>query len=316
MPQLPASRGAFAASQPRDLNSGHPQILAASRRCRQPLAQQVLELVTSAIERNSLTLPTLPDVALAVGHTIGREQADASGVAREIARDPGIAAGLLRVANCAAIAGSGRKVDNLAFAVARLGFARTRVVVNRLAMAQMFQARNPALKESLRNTWNRSLEVAALSKVLASHCTRLNADTATLAGLVHLVGVLPIATVLDQQKNLGQALNMEELSAAIDELHPHVGHLVLDAWGFPQELLCVPAQAFDFRRRHGGDADYADVVSVAILQLHAVYEEARIPHNREEIPALEKMGLGPEVEVLDIPGLLEDHGECLQQLAA
>ena len=48
------------------------------------------------------------------------------------------------------------------------------------------------LRERSKDVWEHTLQISALSYILARKCTPLDAERALLAGLVHDVGVLPI----------------------------------------------------------------------------------------------------------------------------
>src|SRR5690625_7410992 len=69
-------------------------------------------------------------------------------------------------------------------------------------MRQMFQATSDLVDSRLRAVWSRSSEVAGISHVLCRHYTNLRPDQATLAGLVHQIGVLPILTYAEVHPSL------------------------------------------------------------------------------------------------------------------
>jgi len=277
------------------------------------LAETLLELVESQIASKRMILPTLPDVAMKIGDIARRGDADAALLAREIAKDPAFTARLLRTANSAAMQGRGKKVESLQMAVARLGFDLSCALVKRMAIEQVFQAKAPVLRIIMQKTWARSLEVAALSQVLAAHRTDLQADTAMLAGLTHLVGVLPIVRIVDQKPQL--ASTDRELENAIAAVHPRIARLVLQEWNFPEALLDVPCRAFDLARTHDGPADLADVVTVSMLQIPEDGTTLLPGVDRTAVAAFAKLGFRPEEHVLEIPEVEEAYGTGLELLS-
>jgi HD-like signal output (HDOD) protein len=269
-------------------------------------AQDLFRIIREEFAAGRLVLPTLPEVAMRIGEIVRTGDADAAKVAAEVAKDPAIASRLLSVANSASVRGAGPAVSTLRLAITRLGFSLTRVLVSQLAMKQLFSARSPVLRRIMHDTWQQSLEVAALSQVLAAR-VHLYTETAMLGGLMHRVGVLPIAKLLDQHPQLIH--DKPTAQEAIDLLHPHVGSLVLKAWKFPDELVSVPRAAFDFAREHDGPADYADVVCVSML-LTAPPDGV----DRAAVPAFARVGVSADVESVEMSGMQDGYGRNLELL--
>ncbi|WP_169577434.1 HDOD domain-containing protein [Sinimarinibacterium sp. CAU 1509] len=270
--------------------------------------------IAAEMAAGRLTLPSLPEAAATVGELVRREDVTAARLAAEIGKDPALAARLLRVANSAAVSGSGPPAESLTRAITKLGFNLTRALVSRMAIEQMFHPKSPALKAYMRRIWRQSLEVAALSRVLAERLTILEPDTAMLAGLVHLVGVLPIVRLVDDHPELVRS--EAELETAIAHMHQAVGRFVLKVWKFPPELVEVPVLANDFLRHHDGPADYADVVSVSLLQLRGDAAGVLTEVDPGRVPAIAKLGLRPEAEVLEMPDLRGAYERTTLLLAA
>ncbi|QHS08771.1 HDOD domain-containing protein [Sinimarinibacterium sp. NLF-5-8] len=242
--------------------------------------------VVDALARDRLTLPTLPEVALGIRRLLRQEdRVTAARLADEIMRDPAIAVRLLRVANSAALRG-GNRADTVQQAVARLGFEYTRMLVDGLALEQMFEARIPLIHSRMQAVWQESLRVAALARALAEQCTVLRCDQAMLAGLVYQVGALPILKMAEKQ--FADVQSAEALDHTLETLAPRIGRVVLQAWDFPQELVDVPAQWPDVARTHGGAADYADVIAVAVFRLRG---------RDDALPAYQKLDLEPGFEL-------------------
>jgi len=268
--------------------------------------QDLYRMVRDEIGTGHLVLPTLPDVAIRIGKIVSGETADAGTVADEVAHDPAIASRLLAVANSVSIRGAGPAIGTLRAAIARLGFGLTRVLVSQMALKQLFFAQSPAFKQIMQDTWSRSLEVAAMSQVLAAP-VKLSGETAMLAGLVHQVGVLPVAKLLDRHPSLIR--DPVAAKQAIAMAHPYVARLVLMTWKFPEELVDVPQAAFDFTRVHDGPADYADLVSVSIL-LTGASEDV----DRATVPAFAKIGLDPQADSAETSWLQEAYDRNLELL--
>ena len=194
--------------------------------------------LTAAIENDKLVLPTLPEVALQVREIAESEDSAIADLVKVISNDTALSARIIRVCNSPLFRGS-RAIENLNMAVSRLGMAYTSNLAMGLAMEQMFQATSDMIDKRLRATWQTSTEVAGVCHVLAQHYTRLKADQATLAGLVHLIGILPILRYVEDQDIQISSIMLDNV---IDELHPRIGSMILKKWDFPKELQNVPLE--------------------------------------------------------------------------
>jgi len=178
-------------------------------------------------------------------------------------------------------------------AVGRLGMAYTSNLAMGLAMEQMFQATSDMIDKRLRATWQKSTEVAGVCHVLAQHYTSLKADQATLAGLVHLIGVLPILRYVEDRDIQISSIMLDNV---IDEIHPRIGATILQKWDFPKELQNVPLEYANLHREVPA-ADYADLVMIANLQLIAGTDHPWTEVDWKTISAFDRLGLDPEVDM-------------------
>ncbi len=265
-----------------------------------------LEELYQAIYERRLTLPTLPEVALRVRDAVEREDSSANQIANIVATDAALSARLLQVANSPLYRGRD-PIDNLQIAVARLGIRLVRSLVVSLIMQQIFQATNDLLDKRFRQIWEESVQVAAISRVLAQNLKHLDKEQALLAGLIHNIGALPILMMADQYPELLDDPN--ELDRVLTLLSPSIGQRILREWDFPDSLIKVPANFLNLAYQSEGPADYVDVVIVGRLE---TLREQEHPVNDEDwssIPAIAKVGLEPEVHVIDIEGVAEDVAE-------
>ncbi|TBW57850.1 HDOD domain-containing protein [Marinobacter halodurans] len=256
------------------------------------ISETLRDDLTAAIENDKLVLPTLPEVALQVREIAESEDSSIQDLVKVISNDTALSARLIRVCNSPLFRGS-RQIENLTMAVSRLGMAYTSNLAMGLAMEQMFQATSDMIDKRLRATWQTSTEVAGICHVLAQHYTRLKPDQATLAGLVHLIGVLPILRYVEDNEVQISSIMLDKV---IEELHADIGQRILKKWDFPAELQSVPADFTDFKRVVS-KADYADLVMIANLQLVAGTEHPFTELDWNTIPAFERLGLDPNIDM-------------------
>lgn len=244
-----------------------------------------------AINNDELILPTLPEVALQVREAAEDPDVGIGELSKVISNDAALTARIIKVVNSPLLRSSS-EISDLNMAVARLGMGYTANLAMGLAMEQMFQATSDVIDRRLREVWQRSTEIAGISHVLCRHFTRLPPDQATLAGLVHQIGILPILTYAEEN---GQLLNDSfTLEKVIERLHPELGQRILQAWDFPPALACVPVEHLDFDRQTP-QQDLVDIVQVALLQSYAGSEHPLGKIDWTGVDAFRKLGL----EVID-----------------
>lgn len=253
------------------------------------LVERIEQDLIHAIEDDQLVLPTLPEVALRVREAAEDPNVSIPALCRVIGEDAALTARIIKVVNSPLLRTS-RDINDLQSAVGRLGINYTANLATGLAMEQMFQATTDVVDRTLREVWTRSTEVAAISHVLCRHYTRLMPDQATLAGLVHLIGVLPILTYAEEHGALlGDSITLNHV---IERLHPRLGERILRAWQFPAALSAVPGDYLDFTR-DSPKADYVDIVQVAHLQSHLGSSHPCTALDWSSIPAFAKLGIDP-----------------------
>ncbi len=267
-----------------------------------PIAEKVRTEIITAINNDQLVLPTLPEVALKVREVADDPDADIDKLNQVISGDAALSARIIRVANSPLLRAS-RAIEDLRTALMRLGIQYTCNIATGLAMEQMFQATSDLVDMRMREVWSRSSEVAGISHVLCKHYTRLRPDQATLAGLIHKIGVLPILTYAEDHPALLK--DSFTLDAVIDQLHGPIGDLILKTWGFPAELAHIPTQHINFGRQIP-KADYGDIVTVAMLQSYLGTDSPMAKIDCSKVTAFERLGLDPEMQIADSEDLSEE----------
>ena len=273
------------------------------------LAKQVKQEIISALEKDELVLPTLPEVALQVREVAEDVTSSITDLTNIIGRDAALSARMIKVANSPLIRAT-VPVSDLSTAISRLGIDLTSNLAMGLAMEQMFQATSDVIDKKMRACWSKSIEIAASAQVLARHFTKLQPDMALLAGLTHQIGMLPILAFAEQNESLlsdGLALGK-----VIHVLHPSLGSYILKMWDFPEELIAVPKNYLKFDRTPG-EVDYADIVQVATLQSLAGTKHKYNQLDWNEISSFERVGLDPESLITDME---EIHTEMTETQGA
>ena len=272
-------------------------------------ADDLADEIRNEIESNQIQLPTLPEVALKVRDAVESENADSASIASMVANDAALSARLLQVANSPLYRGR-VEIDSIQQAVTRLGLKLVRSLVVSLAMKQIFQATSDALDHQFRQIWDDRLQVAAISRVLASGVPELENEQALLGGLIHNIGALPILTKIDER--FGFDADVEMIDTMIAELAPDIGERILKHWNFAESLANIPTACQDLGYDPGPFPTYADIVLVARVQ--NVAAKTGIEGDWANVPAFAKIGVEPEVVIVNMEGPAEEIAEVRTML--
>ncbi len=248
----------------------------------------ILTLLQQQIRTNQLVLPSLPDVFLQVKQTVEDPAADMGKIARIITRDPSLTARILKVANNA-LYRSDREITNLQQAISRMGLQLIRTLVTSHAITQMFNQPKGIFKSFFLQLQQHSLEVSAHAYAIAKKYTRINPDDALLAGLVHNIGYLPVAKCIETLP-MGNK-TPEQLVEIMAKIHPQVGKMVLQSWGFPQQVINAAEQYVDQFRQGNSNVDLTDIVIIAGLNTFRGSDHPCTLPDWSCYPAFRKIGI-------------------------
>lgn len=199
------------------------------------LSAALVEELDRSLQRNDLSLPSLPEVALKIRRGLSDENVSLAEIARMISSDPALAARVLKTANSALFYRGSKPITSVHAAVSQLGQRMVRNVALSFAAQQVFIGYgSQQLRNYLTGIWQHSVHTAALAHMLARVRTQLNPDEAFLAGLLHEVGKLYI---LMRAKDHADLLAAEDaFQSVLAVWHPRLGRAVIESWELPAEL--------------------------------------------------------------------------------
>lgn len=262
------------------------------------------------LEKQKLVLPVLPEVALKVRDAVADEDATAKEIADIIILDPVISARMIQVANSPLLRGS-QKTETVEQAVTRMGHSLVKSMVTTMAMEQIFKAKNPLTKKYMDEIWTQSTQVASIASAMANHFTKLKADQAMLAGLVHNIGALPILTRAEEIPALMQDETI--FASLLERLSGPVGTSIMKNWHFPDDLTKVANEHSNYNY-DSEKIDYVDIVIVAKLQNLAGTDHPDAQLDWNNIPSFCKLGLAGDSDVVEIEDVVMEEIEITQQL--
>jgi putative nucleotidyltransferase with HDIG domain len=196
---------------------------------------EFIDGLTAELQAEDLVFPTSLNATMKIRQALNNPDISNDQVARIISAEPVLSAQVLKVCNSVMYNRSAERISELRVATLRLGFSAVRNVAISVGMKQLAEHRAPGkISERMEGLWTRSLRVAALSYVVAKNLTKLNPDSAMVAGLLHDVGRFYI---LNRARHFGQQLvNENALWEVVDQWHALFGTAILKKWHIAHDI--------------------------------------------------------------------------------
>lgn len=179
-------------------------------------------------------LPTLPGILTKISRMVESKQFSAEDIARLIGQDQVLTAKVLKLAN-SAFYGFSREITSVAQALVVLGFT---VVKGLILTTSVFDA----VQRRAADLWVHSLAVATASGVLAQKLGLDHPEEINLAGLLHDIGKVVLATDMTEELEAIMtrchqgAFSLEAEAEVLGFTHPEAGRWLGEAWKLPPAL--------------------------------------------------------------------------------
>ena len=269
------------------------------------LSQKVAPMELEQLFKSLHALPSIPKVAQDLLQQFDSPKTSLDSVAKNIEKDPVIAAKILRLANSARFRGS-RESSSIDDAAMRLGFETLRTLVLSSAVTGAFQA-GPNF--DLKGFWHKSFQVAGICRLLAKQ-TGADAEIAFTCGVMHNIGELLIQTGAPEiaariNSGHGGAGRVANETLQLGFGYPEVGAELAKRWQLPKVIQ--NAIAFQAQPLKAPDNEpQPRIVAQAILIADALEEHGGVtPEAQEAVngPLFEEINL--EALFKALPGVLE-----------
>lgn len=228
-------------------------------------------LLDSDVAGKLRELPALPAIVLDLLASFDAPDVDVATLAETISRDQALTARTLRVAN-SPVYGLASKVKTINQAIMVLGFDTVRTLVAAGAIVDALPGNGAQL--DLAQFWRHAMATAVCARNVARR-TRVNPEQAFLAGLLHDIGHLVLATGFPQQYMAAAAWrdahDCGEVDAEQQVLgmnHQQVGLMLGEAWTFPP--LIQRAIGYHHAPEPDDLGELASIVHVANAIVHAL----------------------------------------------
>lgn len=263
------------------------------------LDHHALKEIVSQIE----SLPTLPAIYVELVEELKSDDASIQTIGEIISKDIGLTAKILKMVN-SSFFGLRQQITNPAKAVSMLGLDLVKaIVLTSSAFNKFKKLKYPGF--SLEQMWDHAMQTGAYAKIIAKEggLNRIDADTAFMAGLLHDIGKLLIASHLSDSFKMINKLTekltipmVEAESKIIGTTHSSVGAYLLGLWGLPDDIL--DATAFHHCPGHKPSTDLNTTVIIHIANALA--------HSGEEIHQTQGIVEGLDYEYMQEAGYLKD----------
>jgi HD-like signal output (HDOD) protein/CheY-like chemotaxis protein len=190
------------------------------------------------------TLPSPPDIYLALEREIVKPEASAEDIGRIVQTDLAMSAKVLQLVN-SAFFGLRERVSSPAQAVALLGADLLKSLVLAVHVFSAVPKADPR-EGFVKSLWSHSLSVATAAREIAlfESAAREAVEDAYVSGLFHDIGKLVIAMHLpDAHNHIDRLVGrkgetaIEAERAAIGTTHAEVGGYLLALWGFADTIV-------------------------------------------------------------------------------
>jgi len=259
------------------------------------------------------TIPSLPLLYQDVTRELRSDDPSPAKVGEIIAKDMGMTAKILQIANSAAHSFRA-EISDPGRAVQLLGLETVATMVLSLSIFSILDARILSA-DKVQQLWNRSLSVGNIAKLLgrAQGIKGMDLDAFHSAGLLHNVGELVLASAdLKTYREIEERANSSESTRSEVEIemlgcsHAEIGGYLLGIWGLPTAI--VEAVAWHHRPSNSPVVQFCPLVAVHVACAFDTQFHPEIKGFRADLdmPFLERMGLNSYLD--------EWRESCAEQL--
>lgn len=267
------------------------------------VAERLANIVLARIENNEMQLPVLPEAATSCLGLLKNPNTSAKQLGGVLERDPLLTAQLLRVANSAGFtSGVCKTLDQ---AIARVGLSRIKSMVVAASAMQLFESRDPQIREASKKLWHHSIAVGIIARDLIALSGHGDPEEGYLGGLLHDIGKPVMAAfLLEAEKQISPKRGQRwmESEAWLETVrigHRRVAVALAEEWNMPAQIVSAI--------RHCDDFDPAERCSIAnyvrfanaVAKLEGIYVG---PVDEDDTKALVMIGrslLGVDADLVE-----------------
>lgn len=281
----------------RMLDNGGAPAWSLPRGERPPVAEPSPRIDPVDLLQRDIRLPSLPSVLAELQDKASRPTSSVDDLAAVVARDPSLAALILRLVN-SAFYGCPQRIETISRAVAVLGMRQLTMLATGVCVARLF-GEMPDETIDLADFWRHSVGVGLAARALALRLKLSEPERHFTTGLLHDIGRLALCVAApDRARRVhelcaeGMAIGDAEAICGLD--HAAFGGMLLRKWNLPFPLaLAVLRHHAPTREDSGVGAALTHVADIMVTTLYpAANGEFIIP--RLDIAAVTRLGITPD----------------------
>lgn len=201
--------------------------------------QEALKSIVAQASKGDLVFPTNVNASLKIQQALDDPDCGIETAAKLVMTEPLMSARVVAIANSVAYNRFGGGVTNIRTAITILGFNTLRSVTAAVVMRQLSAAvSDKAIRAKMDALWRHSAYVAALAHLIARKVSKVDAETALFAGIVHEVGGFYL---LSRAQEFPALLEMTGPDAPADPLaetdETFIGRAVLNKLLVPKRVV-------------------------------------------------------------------------------
>ena len=188
-------------------------------------------------------LAAMPKVVWELVHAVGDDSTTVGRVVKIIESDQALASRVLNLSN-SAYYGFAHRISTIDRAVVAVGFQELRLVALSAGLSQVFDPRKAAPGWDAEQAWLHTLSVSWFSRELAAKNNRQTPGEAMVAGLLHDLGKLVLATYMPEEygrilARQAQGLTCLQAERESGYLHTTAGYWLAKRWELPDVHVAV-----------------------------------------------------------------------------
>ena len=265
-------------------------------------AEQVEQIVKNRIEKDSLTLPTLPAVAFKAIELTRAADLNTRDVTSLIESDPVLAVQVLRLGKSAGTAAEPCK--SISESVSRLGAEKLRNVLTEISAQRALESRDPKVTAAVKSLGEHSRAVAQLAQRVAVVSGAPDPDTAYLAGLLHDLGKSVVATILLEaesqivQRNPKLWIDFSTWISVVQRCHRAIVLDLARKWQLPDEIQKAIEECTDYDSANPLSIGNAVRFANAVAKQQGIYAGAVKAEENDAMVMVGRSLLGIDDETL------------------
>ena len=264
----------------------------------------VVDVARSALSEKDYRLkavPRLPTIIPKLLRSLRDPEASARNYVEIINKDPALSAAVLKLANSVYFNPTTKRIDNIEFAVVKLGIEGLRAVLSAAVMQPLVQRKSDYFSHFGLRLWEHTLSVAVACETLAA-VRGFEPYKAYLLGLTHDIGKITLFSELSKQfrqNPTSTAPPAEAFLPLLKERSASLSSAIAMDWELPKEICSALQQQVDIE--HGRQVGpYAHLLFQANLACEAYAVTKHCVEHSIDLKALSRQLSLPETLFADL----------------